>query len=400
MEHLTADGRRLHLGYCTNVHPGESLAEVEGVLRREVAAVRDRVAPGRAFGLGLRLGNTATTALADDPAALEAFAATLDDLGFYVFTVNGFPYGDFAAATVKAAVYRPDWRTDARRTYTRRLAAVLAALPGPERRTISTVAGGFKSETPDPGALAEQLEASARDLAALADASGVHIRLCLEPEPFTTLETTDEVLEFFARHLLPRGEHVRSHLGLCWDSCHQAVQFEDPVAALDRLADAGIVIGKMQVSSALHLDRPGDAAARAALFAYDEPRYLHQVVGRFRGSPGLPPTLRRAVDLPAVRADETVWRDAEAWRCHFHVPIGWEGENEVGLGTTRADWVAGVRHAVSQGRVEHLEVETYTWDVLPAALRAERLGAAGGALTDALAAEIDALRAELGGGPA
>jgi hypothetical protein len=173
------------------------------------------------------------------------------------------------------------------------------------------------------------------------------------------------------------------------------VQFEDPVGALDRLAEAGVTVGKLQVSSALHLGRPGDAKARAALLAYDEPRYLHQVVGRFPGG-----ARRRAVDLPEVRAAETEWAEAEAWRCHFHVPIGWDGENEVGLGTTREDWVTGVRHAVSRGLVDHLEVETYTWDVLPAALRAERIDAAGGALTDALAAEIDALRTALGGVPA
>jgi sugar phosphate isomerase/epimerase len=395
MEHLTDDGRRLHLGYCTNVHPGESLDEVRAVLRRDVAAVRDRVAPGRPFGLGLRLGHAAATTLAHDPEALAAFAEEVAGLGFYVFTVNGFPYGDFAAASVKAAVYRPDWGAEARRLYTRELAAVLAALPGPTRRTISTVAGGFKAETPDPVVLADRLEASARDLAALAETTGVHVRLCLEPEPFTTLETTDEVLAFFGAHLLPRGSHVRDHLGLCWDCCHQAVQFEDPVGALDRLAEAGVTVGKLQVSSALHLGRPGDAKARAALLAYDEPRYLHQVVGRFPGG-----ARRRAVDLPEVRAAETEWAEAEAWRCHFHVPIGWDGENEVGLGTTREDWVTGVRHAVSRGLVDHLEVETYTWDVLPAALRAERIDAAGGALTDALAAEIDALRTALGGVPA
>lgn len=118
-----------HIGYCTNVHPGEGLEAVERVLREDVSRVKAAWSPNRPFGLGLRLGHEAASTLARSAADFERFRALLDEAGLYVFTVNAFPYGDFAAASVKAEVYRPDWRTEARQTYTLSVAEVIARLP-------------------------------------------------------------------------------------------------------------------------------------------------------------------------------------------------------------------------------------------------------------------------------
>ena len=379
----------LHLTYCTNVHPGEGLDAVDAVLTRDVAAVKRLVCPDAPFGLGLRLGHRAAATLATDPRAHDALAARLSELGLYVFTLNGFPYGDFAAATVKAAVYQPSWLDDERVAYTVRLAEALVTLPGPTERTISTVAGGFGPDTATfeaHRAIAANLGRVARSLAALADRSGVSVRLCLEPEPWTTLETTPDAVRFFAEHLSPLGAVARDHLGLCYDCCHQAVHFEEPGEALGALADAGIAVGKVQVSSALHLARPDDAAARAALLAFAEPRYLHQTVARTADG-----RLLRALDLPELSSPDADWRAAEAWRTHFHVPIWWDGDG--GLGTTRGDWQRAVRVAVDRGLCRHLEIETYTWHVLPAAERAA-MGAAD--LHLGVAREFAALIAALG----
>ncbi|MCA9527641.1 MAG: metabolite traffic protein EboE, partial [Myxococcales bacterium] len=294
----------LHLTYCTNVHPGESLAELLDVLRGPVADVKARVAPSVPFGLGLRLGNTATAALLRAPAALLDLTEACIEEGLYVFTVNGFPYGDFAAESVKAAVYDPGWLDPERVAYTLRLARVLSRLPGPARRTISTVAGGFRPTTDDAAARARigaHLLEAAEGLRTLADETGVSIRLCLEPEPWTTLETTDDAIAFFADHL--DAPTTAEHLGLCYDCCHQAVHFEDPAASVRALVDAGVPIGKVQVSSALHLAQPADADARAALAAFNEPRYLHQVVARARDG-----RLLRAMDLPDLPWDSAEWR--------------------------------------------------------------------------------------------
>lgn len=377
----------LHLGYCTNVHPGETLDAITRVLIGDVARVRERVAPGAPFGLGLRLGNAASLELAD-PAVRDRFARRVADLGLYAFTVNGFPYGDFAADAVKSAVYRPDWTTPERVTYTARVAEALAALPGPPERTISTVAGGFRPDTDTPEArrrIAVHLAAAARHLAALAEQSGVSIRLCLEPEPWTTLETTAEVIRFWVEHIRPLGEAAKRHLGLCYDCCHQAVQFEDPTAAIGALIAAEVPIGKIQVSSALHLDRPDDPKARAALAAFAEPRYLHQTTARAADGAVL-----RALDLPELEPAGPSWTAAEAWRCHFHVPIWWGGDGVVG--TTRGDWQAAVKAAVEAGACAQLEVETYTWHVIPAA---ERAALDGGDLHACVAHEFAALEAVL-----
>lgn len=371
-----------HLAYCTNVHPGEGLAALDAVLEHDVAAVKAAVAPSVPFGTGLRLGDAAARALDASPGALLALSERCLKEGLYVFTVNGFPYGDFAASAVKAEVYRPDWRDPERLAYTIRLARVLARLPGPTERTISTVSGAFKPDDADESLMATNLLAAADAFADIADRTGVHVRLCLEPEPWTTLETTADAIRFFTDHLAtPRAA---DHLGLCYDCCHQAVHFEDPAASVAALVDAGVVIGKVQVSSALHLAAPGDPAARAALLAFDEPRYLHQVVARLPDGRRL-----RAVDLDALRDPSPEWLAADAWRCHFHVPIWWGGAGH--LGTTRADWQATVRALAAQRATTHLEIETYSWHVIPTAERATM-----GDLHACVAAEFAALRATLG----
>ncbi len=382
---------RHHLGYCTNVHPGEGLDALHRVLREDVAAVKARVSPGAPLGTGLRLGHAAVEALRADPGQQAALADALTAAGLYAFTVNGFPYGDFAAAVVKSAVYRPGWADAPRLDYTLALAEVLAGLPGPAVRSLSTVGGGFRGDGHGPetqAAMVAQLDAAARGLAELADRTGVAVRLCLEPEPLTTLETTDDALALFAA-LRPLGAHAREHLALCYDCCHQAVLFEDVTESVGRLVAAQVPIGKVQVSSALHLGRPADPAARAALLAYAEPRYFHQTSAL--GADGV---VRRVDDLPALHSPPPGWVDAQAWRTHFHVPIWWGGGDT--LGTTRSDWQAAVRAVLAHGACEHLEIETYTWDVIPPA---ERAHLEGGDLHACVAAEFAALTALLDATP-
>lgn len=378
----------IHLGYCTNVHPGEGLEALHRILSDHVAEVKRRVSPDAPFGLGLRLGNTVAAELADE-AARAALAERMAAHDLYVFTVNGFPYGDFAAESIKEAVYLPDWRDPERVAYTARVAEALAGLPGPSVRTISTVAGGFAPETAGAHDLiAQHLTEAARHLADLAERTGVQIRLCLEPEPWTTLERTEQVIDFFKGPLAQGGSLTQDFLGLCYDCCHQAVYFEDAAESLGALAQAGVVVGKIQVSSALHLDRPADADARAALMAFDEPRYLHQVVGKPRAAQA---PLLRALDLPPLAKPDAEWLNAEAWRCHFHVPIWWVGDDR--LGTTKRDWEAAVKTAVAAGQCDHLEIETYSWGVIP---EAERAALEGGDLHACVASEFAALQAVMG----
>ena len=372
-----------HLTYCTNVHPGEGLADLHRILTEDVSTVKEMVCPTGPFGAGLRLGNSMVEALSASPADLDGLIRRCQALELYVFTVNGFPYGDFGSGVIKESVYSPDWNDEARVKYTIDLARILSRLPGPEYRTISTVAGGYGPQTRDRATrarMAENLSRVALALHEIAEETGVKIRLCLEPEPWTTLETTPGVIEFFDRWIHPIGPNAENHLGLCYDCCHQAVYFEDMAESVRALRDNGVVIGKVQVSSALHISDPGDPTIRQALLKYAEPRYLHQVAALGRDG------ILRARDLAELVNPSEAWRAAKAWRCPFHVPIWWRGDGE--LETTRDDWEAAVKAIIAGGDHPQFEIETYTWDVIPAAQR-NQLG--DGSVHRSVAMEFDAL---------
>lgn len=360
-----ADGKT-HLTYCTNIHPGESWAEVRANIEHHVVAVKSRVAPERSFGVGLRLSARAARELATG-GELAAFRELLAARDLYVFTINGFPYGAFHGTRVKEAVYRPDWLEEERVSYTTQLADLLAALlPDGIDGSISTVPGCFR-ERATPGATAAIARNLARVAAHLADLerrTGRRIVLALEPEPCCMLETTAETAAFFTEHL--RG---LDHVGVCIDTCHAAVEFEDTATMLAALRAAGVAIAKVQLSAGLRI-QPIDASARRALSAFTDDVYLHQVVARRAA------TLTRYVDLANALATQT---PADEWRVHFHVPI-FHAE-PAGFGGTQDFLSELLAHHRATPLTNHLEVETYTWDVLPAALRAEPVA-------DAIAREL------------
>jgi hypothetical protein len=354
-----------HLAYCTNIHRGETWAETLANLDRHALAVRQQVSPARPFALGLRLGARAAAELSD-PTALRRFRRWLDEQDCYVFTINAFPYGQFHGTRVKEEVYRPDWSAEARLAYTIQVFEVLAELvpPGGEG-SVSTVPVSFKEFGITP--LAEQemrrnLWRCVGHIATLSERSGRRLHLGLEPEPLCHLETTAETVAFFERMRADRPGDTRldRHLGVNYDACHLAVEFEESRAALARLRDAGILLSKVHLSSALALQPT--PAGRARLKAFADQTYLHQVVAREAIG-----ELTRHRDLTDALADATAAR-AEEWRIHFHVPLHWAGD-EV-LATTR-DHLLGTLDvlAADASRCRHFEMETYTWEVLPEPLR-------------------------------
>lgn len=385
-----------HLGYCSNIHAGERWSEVRAQLARHIPAVRQRVAPGQAFGIGLRLSAQAAAELAR-PAVLDEFRAWLAREDAYVFTVNGFPHGAFHGSRVKSAVYEPDWRDPERLRYTLQLAELLAQLAPPDgRASLSTVPLGYAARLGDAlPAMVEQLLRCVAGLVALKQRSGVSVALALEPEPDCVLQTLDEVLQLFERHLhgevavrrigaltgLERSAAqaaLREHLGLCLDACHAAVEFDDVSDGLQRLRAAGIAIAKLQISAGLRLPQ-AHAAARQWLARFDDPVYLHQVVARSAAG-----QLTRFADLPEALASPLC--PADEWRVHFHVPVFLE---ELGACHSTQGLLAGLLALQrEQPFTEHLEVETYTWDVLPEPWRQ-------GGVDEAIARELAWTRATL-----
>lgn len=357
----------IHLAYCTNVHRGEAWAETFAALEQHVLPVRRRVAPGRAYAIGLRLGARAAAELAA-PATLGGFRRWLDRHDCYVFTINGFPYGSFHGTRVKEQVYAPDWSTPERLTYTQQLFTLLAELvPAGGEGSVSTVPGSFNAWTAeDPArraAIFRNLTACGRFIAELAERTGRDLHLGLEPEPCCQFETSEETVAFFAawRASDPAVDGLLASVGVNYDCCHLAVEFESPQAALGRIANAGLRLSKLHLSSALRV--VPDAAGRAALAAFVEPTYLHQVVAARDGV-----VQRRFVDLPDALATETATSAGEEWRVHFHVPLHaapgtpFQDTRDHLLGAL--DWLQA-----HPGACSHLEMETYTWEVLPAPLR-------------------------------
>ncbi|HEX5009880.1 MAG TPA: metabolite traffic protein EboE [Planctomycetota bacterium] len=377
-------GRLGHLTYCTNIHAGETLAEVRAGLEKHLPPIKAAVSPGRPLGVGLRLGHAAAEGLRD-PAALAALKGFLDTGGYYVFTLNGFPYGPFHGRAVKEDAYRPDWSEPERLAYTDHLADVLAALlPANQPGSVSTVPCTFKPWSEGRmDAVVEHLVRHVAHLVGIERRQGKRIALALEPEPYCFLETVDEAVAFFEERLFGRTgvarlaalaslspaeaeSAMRRHLGLCYDVCHAAVEFEDPRGSIDRLRARGIGIYKLQLSAALRVARFGAQSARQ-LGEFAEPVYLHQVVRRSNGA------LQRYIDLPQALA-EAAGAEGSEWRVHFHVPIFLERMEH--FDTTQA-FLAEILALHRDAPVSaHLEVETYTWDVLPAAYRGVPLSAA------------------------
>ena len=328
------------------------------------------------MGIGLRLSGEAA-ATVRQPEALAAFRDQLSTLGAYVFTINAFPFGPFHGVRVKEDVYLPDWRDRERVAFTANSAAVLAAiLPDGLEGSISTVPGAFKPNGRSPDAvasMARNLMMAVADLVDVKRRTGKHIALALEPEPCCFLETTHESIAFFEGELLKpatldmlgaivgvdRGEAerlLRRHLGICYDVCHGSVEYENPVAALDRLLAAGIPIPKIQLSAAMRIPAMTKALVNAVM-RYNDGVYLHQSIVRRDDS------LSRHVDLPdAVTAFGEGQADGE-WRIHCHVPVFLSDLGEIS--STRNDLVATLAALRQRTRSSHLEVETYTWDVLP-----------------------------------
>lgn len=343
--------------YCTNIHPGDTWEAVCSQLEGHTLDVKRAVCPDRPFPVGLRLSARAAGEVGADEA--RRFGDWCAGHGLFVCTLNGFPYGRFHGVPVKERVYLPDWRDPARLEYTERLVALLAQwLPQGLTGSISTVPLGYRTalEGDDLGPALRNLERALLCVARVAQTVGKRLVLSVEPEPGCYLETTDDVVRFF--ETLPFSAELRSHLAVCYDCCHQALQYESPAHSLSALRRAGIPVGHVQVSSALRV--AGDRLS--ALEPFCEPCYLHQTVGR-RGDG----SLVRFPDLPpALTCDERV----EEWRAHFHVPVFLDRAGA--CGTTRGF----LEHALPLFEPEVLlEVETYTWGVLPPELRTETVTA-------------------------
>ena len=370
----------LHLAYCTNIHRGESWAQTFDTLKHYTLAVRDRVAKGKPYAIGLRLGADAARELSE-PETLANFRRWLDRENCYVFTINGFPYGKFHGTRVKEQVYAPDWTTSERVEYTNLLFNLLAEIvPFGMDGSVSTVPCSFKefiTSDQQVQAMRDNVWRSVEHIARVSERSGKRLHLGLEPEPLCYLETSAEAATFFdqLRDEHPGDSRLREHLGVNYDTCHLAVEFEEPADVLRRFRAHDIRVSKLHFSSALKVT--ADAATRSALREFQEPVYFHQVVARSADG-----VLKRHRDLDvALDSQSSTVQPAEEWRIHFHIPLHFDA---AALFRTTRDHLLGVMDglAAEPNLCPHIEMETYTWEVMPPELKNR-------SVVDQLVAEYD-----------
>ncbi len=374
-----------HLSYCSNIHPGEEWAVHISVLQSSIPEIKAAVCPNEKMGIGLRLANQASIDLSEK-FNFDEFKNWLEANDCYVFTMNGFPYGGFHNVVVKDQVHAPDWTTSERTNYTIRSFGLLAKLL-PNNLTeggISTSPLSYRFWWKTPEALEEVIKIATKNIISVVEAlidlkasTGKTLHLDIEPEPDGILENSDEYIDWYKNYLLPMGieklvskgfssekavEAIKTHIQLCYDVCHFAVGFEAPQMVIDKLETEGLKVGKIQISSALKVDFSSDTEEKLKVIAqYNESTYLHQVVAKRKDG-----SFVKFQDLTEAIAgfEENI----SSWRVHFHVPLFLE--NYGVLSSTQSDIVDTINVHKNKSFTNHLEIETYTWGVLPTEFQA------------------------------
>jgi hypothetical protein len=371
-----------HLTYCSNIHIGEAWPQHFAELKANIPLIKQQTCPDRAMGIGLRLANEASITLTEN-ANLEEFKTWLNKNDCYVFTMNGFPYGGFHNVVVKDQVHAPDWTTEDRLAYTIRLFELLAKLlpANLQEGGISTSPLSYRFWWKDAESLNNATHQSTENILLLVDKlitigkeTGKIMHLDVEPEPGGLLENGTEFIDWYQNVLIPKAithfeakgisaekaiKYIHRHVQLCYDICHFGVSFENPSQIIDHLNHLEIRVGKIQISSALKVDFTANASEKIAELAhYNEPTYLHQVIAKC-----LDGTFEKFSDLDQAMTNYTEGKYSE-WRIHFHVPLFIEHYGL--LSSTQSEIVKTLSIQKRDAFTNHLEIETYTWGVLPA----------------------------------
>lgn len=333
-----------HLSYCTNIHPYSNVDQLIDVIIHQVKNVaHDFVKP---FAVGLHLNNNIVNELTESDVKLQLLKNTLKENNFYVCSLNCFPYGEFHHQVVKEKVYRPDWGASSRAEYTIKAAEILSQLlPDHTSGTISTVPITYGKELPEE--TFKQIKEVCKHLAGL----NKKIILTFEPEPDCFLDSTNDCIDFFDQLRNELTDEQYNHIGLCFDTCHFAVVFEDICKSFNRLISSDINIPKVQISAALKTTNPNN------LNAFIEPTYLHQTAIKRKSG-----TVQRFSDLNKDVIKQSKFSSEDEWRVHFHVPIH---QYDLGNGLyTTANELSGFMQIINKMSNIHVEVETYSFNVI------------------------------------
>src|SRR5579862_7780215 len=390
-----------HLTYSTLVHPADDWEQLYNSLVTYLPKVKARIAGNRAFGVCIRLSASSAATLAASAVERDKLKKFLGDNDMYVYTANAFPYGAFKGTVVKEQVYEPDWRSEERTQYTINVAEILADVaPEGVAPSIQSAPLGFKPRVTGPDVISSYTEHVLRVVAHLVGIearTGKTVTLGLEPEPHCFLETTDETIAYFTNHLysgrsaerlaklanIPVSDAIgalRRHLGVVFDIGHQAVGFEDIPVSLQKLVDAGVPILKLQEVAAMHMPQVTDETVEA-LQRFAQTVYLSQTVEKKNGK------ITKFLNLEDAFAARIADPGPREWRTHFHVPVFLDDLGGA-FGTTRFALEQALKMHKEKPLSGQLEIETYTWDVLPDHLKT-------GDIVDYVCREIEWVRSQL-----
>jgi hypothetical protein len=374
-----------HITYCSNIHPGEDWDSTFSSLKQYIPQIKKEVSSDAPFGIGLRLSNIASETLAIGN-NLNNFKKWLLDNNCYVFTMNGFPYGNFHKTTVKDRVHSPDWTTTDRLIYTKRLFNQLQSMvPDGMSGSISTSPISYKHWFTSNEAISEAFTKGAGNLLEIVEQlynieqnSGNYLHLDIEPEPDGLIENTKEFLDFYLDYLVPLGvttlptklnienheaeKIIKRYITLCYDVCHFSLAYETPEYTFQTLEKNDISVGKIQVSAALKIlfEEGKEDQIWNSLQRFNEPTYLHQVTEKVDG------IVKVYNDLPIILKEKKQHKEL---RAHFHVPIFLEQFDN--LYSTQDQIINTLEYLKHHKVSNHLEVETYTWEVLPETLKVD-----------------------------
>ena len=392
-----------HLSYCSNIHPGESWQQILNNLNTYTTKIRKKITTS-SFGLGLRLSNEASKELLMDD-NLYKFKTWLDSEKLYVFTINGFPYGAFHHKVIKDQVHHPDWSTKERFNYTKRLIKIMAELlPENTSGSISTSPITYKYWHKTAKDISSITQISTQSLIEIVcylieikERTGKNIHIDIEPEPDGLLESSIECIHFFESSLIPYGvplisktfnltdneseKRIKNHIQICMDICHFAVGYESPTTVIQQFKEYGIKIGKLQISAALssgQLTKENKDIITSELSAFDEPIYLHQSVIKDQSG-----SLTQYKDLGD--ALNGINSSSSEIRTHYHVPVFTDTYQH--LCSTQSEIKETLAIWKKTPFTDHLEIETYTWSILPKKLQLDQI--------DTIVREINWVKQEL-----
>ncbi|MDP7006449.1 MAG: metabolite traffic protein EboE [Phycisphaerales bacterium] len=338
------------LGYCTNVHSGNSFFDVIENLKKYSSAVQENFQ--KPLGIGLWLSDKASQEV--DTELLEDI---LQEHNLEVFTLNGFPFSDFHQDIVKHRVYKPNWSEEPRLDYTVQLANILSKIIKNKEAGISTLPLGWNSASFENRDCIQLLETCVEALEEIEQQTEKCIHLDIETEPGCRLQTSEDLCNFINKYF-GDSERIRRYIRICHDTCHSVVMRENVHDCITNYKNAGLSIGKVQLSSAIEIDFNGASSQKllSDITSISEPRYLHQTSVFLDGNTKFYDNI---TDIPKDNP-------SGVWRVHFHVPIHLDRVGE--LCTTQNELKSSIS-ALKEAGATTWEVETYTWDVAPNSMK-------------------------------